>query len=669
MRGAGGRTPAAVALVVLAGSVAVAAVSSFAQGAGSPTPTARPAPKSTVPKLTVVISVDGLSWATLDKYRPWYVAGLRRLLDESQVETETRYRHLNTETGPGHSSLSTGAPPRVTGIVGNRWLERRPDGSVRTLNCVDQPADTPLPGSFYRVVEREGRVHVFTTAAALESWEASGEVGRAIVRPGYGPKGETVLFENEDAVALWNVMHGRPKEPLPTLLTTPGPGNLRVPTLGDRVVETRSGARVVSISAKDRSALFLAGRDPRHTVFWFSQDSGRFVTSVAYTPPTAGRAVVDAFNTASMGGQLPARFGPVWKPLPSFDPPGRTPPARPTPMPALRDFQLPTNGLGWDHPLTVHTKGYFTSLYYSPAVDELVADLALAFVRNDAFALGRRSTPDMLMLSFSSQDTVSHSYGAESEENLDVLRRLDQQLGRLLDAFDRTYGEDAVVIAFSADHGFPLIPEGERVRNASFRGGRILTSERVFPVFPTFLERLNHLLSRELCVEPDSRIVWDIEGWNLLYNRAAMPLRGVAGSCGPAGRAVTQADVDRALPGVVEQFFGQEIERVYLVSERPRWPKDDPVTEFVENDYDAERSGDVFLIPRYGVMTHWDPARGAMHGSHHDYDTHVPLLFWGGPFKKATRTEPATPYDLAPTLAELFGVELKDAVGRSRLRR
>jgi arylsulfatase A-like enzyme len=56
-----------------------------------------------------------------------------------------------------------------------------------------------------------------------------------------------------------------------------------------------------------------------------------------------------------------------------------------------------------------------------------------------------------------------------------------------------------------------------------------------------------------------------------------------------------------------------------------------------------------------------------MHGSHYDYDTHVPLLFWGGPFRAETVWTEATPYDLAPTLGALLGVELKDAVGRDRM--
>jgi arylsulfatase A-like enzyme len=66
---------------------------------------------------------------------------------------------------------------------------------------------------------------------------------------------------------------------------------------------------------------------------------------------------------------------------------------------------------------------------------------------------------------------------------------------------------------------------------------------------------------------------------------------------------------------------------------------------------------------------HWDPGHGSHHGSHHAYDTHVPLDFWGTPFPAGRKDRETTPCDFAPTLAELLGVALPDATGRSLLGR
>ena len=588
------------------------------------------------------------------------------------METGARYRHLNTETSPGHAALSTGAPPRVTGVVANRWIEQNPDGSLRSVGAAQQWATDTVPGQpplFYREVEKDGRLHVFALARELELWERSGETGRALSRLGEGPAGETVVFDSEDAITLYNLKHGRPEESFRPTTTITGPGNLRVPTLGDRLVEASPRSRVVVVSAKDRTSVFLAGRNRRHVAYWFDQETGRFVTSAAYDTSgltgAAGRALVTRFNSQKAGAQLPARFGPLWERLPS---PAESVGigARPRPVPAsgLWDFQLPTNGIGFPHDLRLSERGYFTGLYTSPFVDELTADLAIELIADGSFALGRSVAPDLLAIGFSAQDVVSHSYGNESEENLDTIRRLDLQVGRVLDALERSLPDGSYVAAMSADHGFSVIPEAEKARNPSFTGGRLVNTERTMP---TVYERLNRYLSQQLCLPPGSRPVFGGEGWNVAYNRPAFPMRTIEGPCGPADRQVTLADLDRAFPKAVHDLFFEEVEAVLLVSERERWPNELPATEFARNDFDAERSGDAFLVPRQGVLMHWDPGRGSHHGSHHEYDTHVPLVFWGRPFPAGRKDRDTTPYDLAPTLGELLGVSLPDATGKSLL--
>jgi hypothetical protein len=617
------------------------------------------------------MAIDGMNYDRLLEYRPWYVAGLKRLLDEGHDFAATHYRHINTETGPGHSSLGTGAPPRITGVVANRWFELGPDGRMRSVNCATQWDTQRVPGTpplFYREVARDGRLYVFALRAELAAWEASGELGKATLRPGAGPQGETLVFDSEDAITLYNWRHGLPAEAFPPRATVTGPGNLRVPTLGDRLVQARPGARLVSLAAKDRSALFMAGRDARHAVYWYDKDTGRFVSSPVYDSsyPGAGQVkrLVGDFNARRAGAQLPRRFGLLWKKLPA---PTHAPlSSLPAPTSWLADYQLPAQGIGFDHDLSIDPAGYFNGVYTSPLVDELLTDLTLEVLDDAKLALGRGDVPDLLAISFAAQDVVAHSFGAESEENLDTLRRLDLQLGRLFDAFDRHFPRGSVVIGLSADHGFSPLPEVQRARHPETPGGRLVSSERAAP---NFVGRLNRLLSEELCLPPGSRPIFGVDGWNLAYDRPALPLRSVAGECGPADRLVGAEQLDAVVPRVVLRHFGDEIAAVYLVSQRSQWRDDDPVVEFLRNDFDAERSGEVFLVPRPYVLMHWDPARGSGHGSHHEYDTHVPLIFWGGPFAAQRSTEPATPYDLAPTLARLLGVELPDAIGQARVPR
>jgi hypothetical protein len=645
--------------------------------ASAPSASAAPVAQVARPpvKLVVLVAIDGLSWRRLHTYAPWFESGLKRLLAESQVETECRYAHLNTETGPGHAALGTGAPPRVTGIVANRWFEASSTGALRRLYCTDQPDTGRLPGQpplYFREVEKEGRIYVFARKRQLELWQASEEIGnQATTRIGEGPEGKTLVFDSDDAIYLYHLHHGLPEVPLAATGTIPGPANLRVPTLGDRMVAAKPGSRVVSLSGKDRGAIFLAGKDARHVVYWYDRDTGRYLSSAAYDQDGivggAARDLVRQFNAQQAGVRLISRFGTLWKPLPKPDAAA----GWPQPAPNLGRYQIPDLGIGFDHDLSLAPRGYFDGIYTSPLQDQLLADLALAFLSDRALALGRRGQPDLLALSFSAQDVVSHTFGNESEEELDTLRRLDRDLGRLLTALDALADEEprgSVVLALSADHGFTLLPEVVRRDTGKRIGGRLQSSDTIPETpYPNLQERLNRALADELCLPAGSQPIFGSEGWIVAYDRTVFPALTVDGPCGPAGQTVGLADLDRAFPRVVRRLFGEEIEEVLLTSQRDRWLANDPAVPFARNDDDAARSGDAFLIPREGVLMHWDPERGSGHGSHHEADTHVPLLFWGGPFRPGERSESSTPYDLAPTLADILGITLPDAVGTSRV--
>ena len=70
---------------------------------------------------------------------------------------------------------------------------------------------------FYNEVVKDGRIYVFASGQRFETFEKSGgaEIGVAITRPGYGPNGETVVFDSEDAINLYNYKHGLPGEYFP----------------------------------------------------------------------------------------------------------------------------------------------------------------------------------------------------------------------------------------------------------------------------------------------------------------------------------------------------------------------------------------------------------------------------------------------------------------------
>jgi hypothetical protein len=73
--------------------------------------------------------------------------------------------------------------------------------------------------------------------------------------------------------------------------------------------------------------------------------------------------------------------------------------------------------------------------------------------------------------------------------------------------------------------------------------------------------------------------------------------------------------------------------------------------------YFPGRSGQVFVVPKPGeFVTYRDPLYRFMHGSPHEYDTHIPLLFHGSAFVTAgVHAQPAAQQDIAPTIGEIIG--------------
>ena len=73
--------------------------------------------------------------------------------------------------------------------------------------------------------------------------------------------------------------------------------------------------------------------------------------------------------------------------------------------------------------------------------------------------------------------------------------------------------------------------------------------------------------------------------------------------------------------------------------------------------YFPGRSGQVFVVPKQGAfVTSKDPLYRFMHGSPWEYDTHIPLLFYGAPFVKGgSFPAAAKQQDVAPTVGAMIG--------------
>ena len=200
--------------------------------------------------------------------------------------------------------------------------------------------------------------------------------------------------------------------------------------------------------------------------FWYSTDSGDFVTSSYYYEeyPAWAKEWNDQRRAAAYAG---SRWD-LASPRSTYlfgDADDR---------PYERDLKgygrvFPHSFGEASHPL------FYTRLLVSPVGDELTADFAKSLIA--AERLGADSFPDYLSVSFSSVDAVNHFFGPSSLENEEVVLRLDRTLADFFAFIDEKVGLERTLIVLSADHGMPEMPE--YMAEKGMRVGRLYSEEVV----------------------------------------------------------------------------------------------------------------------------------------------------------------------------------------------
>ena len=173
------RVPAMEALARLAPTLALLLALRVALGWEPPSPVAAPGR----PRLVVLISIDQFRADYLTRFEDLYlparsgskVGGFRYLMQEGAWYTDAYHDHLALLTGPGHAVLLTGAPPCLTGIVGNEWYDR----DARAVRYCVEDADSPLVGTTLRFIfpasaRNSGSVIVRSKASRKAEIRASG---------------------------------------------------------------------------------------------------------------------------------------------------------------------------------------------------------------------------------------------------------------------------------------------------------------------------------------------------------------------------------------------------------------------------------------------------------------------------------------------------------------
>jgi arylsulfatase A-like enzyme len=75
----------------------------------------------------------------------------------------------------------------------------------------------------------------------------------------------------------------------------------------------------------------------------------------------------------------------------------------------------------------------------------------------------------------------------------------------------------------------------------------------------------------------------------------------------------------------------------------------------IQKGYNQKRSGDVIVSLQTGWLKSYWESGGTTHGSSYSYDTHIPLIFWGGKVPTGKTDRKVNIRDIAPTISTILG--------------
>jgi predicted AlkP superfamily pyrophosphatase or phosphodiesterase len=379
-------------------------------------------------------------------------------------------------------------------------------------------------------------------------------------------------------------------------------------TLADWMKAADKNTKTLSVSMKDRGAILPIGTS-KSDVYWYAID-GRFLTSTYYRKDIP--AWLQQFNERNLVFGYAGKTWDLLLPASEY--------AEPDSVPAEmggKQFTFP-------HRLSADPIDAGSEIRITPFMDELV--LALALHGLQSMKLGTGSSTDLLSMSLSATDVIGHNYGPDSREMHDQVLRLDRALGRFLDSLYTLRDSTTVTVVLTADHGVGSIPE--------LRSDVTPTPVRadLYPLMPAVRAQLKALKVDTFAVELDQQI--------LLANRKAFKkpadLDSVVDAFARAARTRPGiARVDR-WSTILADSGSDDIAR--------RWAHQFPA--------DANIAAVVTLTP----YSTWG-GNVASHGSPRDYDSHVPIIFFGAGVTPGVHAEQVRTVDIAPTLAALLGVK------------
>jgi predicted AlkP superfamily pyrophosphatase or phosphodiesterase len=397
------------------------------------------------------------------------------------------------------------------------------------------------------------------------------------------------------------------------------PKNLLVSTIGDELkLATNDSSKVISISMNPISSVISGGRLADYA-FWFNDSDGGWITGGYYTDSIPNW--VSEFN---LKGFQDVYMRKNWASMHSLSNNYKNS------LPDDSDFEIGFRNYRYTFPYDLaylqRRSGNYKYLKFTPFGNTYTKDFAITSIINEE--LGKDDFTDFLNISFSASNYSGELFGPRSVEIEDVFLRLDKDLEHLISFLDTEIGIENVLIYITSDRGVSDVPEYleyKRQNAGVFDGNKAVAL-------------LNSYLS---VLYQDGEWIKSYYSRQIYFNQSLIDQTGV-----------DIEELQNKVANFMVQFTG--VANALPATTINSTNFESGINKKIQNSFHQKRSGDVIINLEPG----WIEKNGYVtkSGSGYNYDTHVPLIWYGWKIENKRIDAPLEIIDIAPTIAWILKI-------------
>ncbi|MBX3163731.1 MAG: alkaline phosphatase family protein [Bacteroidetes bacterium] len=397
------------------------------------------------------------------------------------------------------------------------------------------------------------------------------------------------------------------------------PRNQLSSTIGDELkMSSNQKAKVFAVALKDRSAVLPAGH-AANAAFWFDENKGVFISSSWYVNDLP--QWLKDFNAKNLPTSYLQKGWNTHYPLATYtssiednNPYEAVPNKKETPtFPYEYKSFLEKNNVG--------------IIRATPFGNSITKDLAIECLKNEH--MGKDNETDLLCISFSSPDIIGHAYGIRSVEVEDVYLRLDKDIEELLNTLDKEVGKNNYTVFLTADHGGADVPN--HLLDNKIPAGYLREKTVAKEVKNYFQSAYG-----------DSSLLANLSNEQVFINEKKL-----------VGLKLNKDEVESKLADFLITINGISEAYTSKTMKEQAFENND-YRALLQNGYNHKLSGNVCFIYQPAFMD--NAAKGTTHGTGYNYDTHVPIIFFGNGIKKGESFDYISITQIAPTVCELLRI-------------